>query len=412
MSTVVVLGTGLQGKAALHDISQSSLVSEVVAADYDYEQLQDFVGTLSSEKVRATKLDASNEASVEKLLKSADVVIELLPGHFSLPIAKLAVRNGVSLVNAMYLVDPSKGETPEKEALIDEVKRLDEEAKAHKVTILPEFGLDPGIDLVLCGQAIRELDETHELYSYGAGFPEAEAADNPLRYKVAWSLDGVLKSYCRPGRVLHRGHVVTVPGESIFSEEFTHTINVEPFGDLEAFINGDALRYAEELGIDETVRTAGRFALRWPGHCEFWKKISALGFLSEKPIQVGNKQVIPSQFLRELLEPQLHYEDDERDVALILTDARGIKSDKRKRVLYKMIDRRDLNTGFTAMTRTVGFAASIGAQMILRGDISTSGVLKPSNDVPFDALVEELANRGIHVEHSILPWEEDTISPW
>jgi saccharopine dehydrogenase-like NADP-dependent oxidoreductase len=69
-----------------------------------------------------------------------------------------------------------------------------------------------------------------------------------------------------------------------------------------------------------------------------------------------------------------------------------------------VIDKRDLETGFTAMTRTVGFAASIGAHMILRGDIQKRGVLSPARDVPYEPFVDELKKRGIHMEHSVSAW--------
>jgi saccharopine dehydrogenase-like NADP-dependent oxidoreductase len=119
---------------------------------------------------------------------------------------------------------------------------------------------------------------------------------------------------------------------------------------------------------------------------------------------VGEVSVVPREFLRSLLEPQLQYKDNERDVAVIRVEARGLQGGKRKRVIYQVIDRRDLRTGFTAMTRTVGFTASIGAQMILRGDIRKRGVLTPVRDVPFALFSEELRQRGIQVEHITGSW--------
>ncbi|MEM4482038.1 MAG: saccharopine dehydrogenase C-terminal domain-containing protein, partial [Desulfurococcaceae archaeon] len=58
-------------------------------------------------------------------------------------------------------------------------------------------------------------------------------------------------------------------------------------------------------------------------------------------------------------------------------------------------------TGFTAMQRTTGFTASVGAQMILRGDISKRGILFPGTDVPFDVLTAELEKRGMKITHIV-----------
>jgi saccharopine dehydrogenase-like NADP-dependent oxidoreductase len=89
------------------------------------------------------------------------------------------------------------------------------------------------------------------------------------------------------------------------------------------------------LGIDPSgVRWAGRFAMRYPGHSAFWKT---------------------------------------------------------------MVDRRDLTTGLSAMRRLVGFTASIGAQMIVRGDIRGGGLESPVVDVPFAPFGRALADCGITI---------------
>lgn len=54
---------------------------------------------------------------------------------------------------------------------------------------------------------------------------------------------------------------------------------------------------------------------------------------------------------------------DEQDIAFIRTHVRGVTNGQRKRIIYQIIDRRDLSTRFTAMQRTVGFTMSIGAQL-------------------------------------------------
>jgi len=401
---ILVLGAGgMQGRAILHDLSRCEEVSRIIAADLNITALQEYLKSLSSDKIRGVEVDASDESSVSELMNIAgEVVIDALPLQFSASMARLAVKNNVNLVSINYLLDPAETNPSKILSAKEELHHLDLEAQAKGVTILPEFGLDPGIDLVFCGQAVRELDEIHELYSYGAGFPEPQAANNPLKYKITWSFDNVLRSYCRPARILQHGHIVEIPAEEIFAPRNTHVVNLEGLGHLEAFPNGDAVKYAEILGIRNTVKTMGRFVLRWPGHCEFWKKLVDLHFLDDKPIQVGASFVIPREFLCSLLKPQLQYAENERDIAVIRVDARGVKDSEKKRIIYQVIDRRDLATGFTAMSRTTGYTASIGAQMILRGDIEKPGILSPAKDVPFETFINELQKRNIHVDRFVL----------
>jgi saccharopine dehydrogenase-like NADP-dependent oxidoreductase len=44
---ILVLGTGLQGKAALHDLAYSPAVTQVIAADANIEDLTRFISTLA-----------------------------------------------------------------------------------------------------------------------------------------------------------------------------------------------------------------------------------------------------------------------------------------------------------------------------------------------------------------------------
>jgi saccharopine dehydrogenase-like NADP-dependent oxidoreductase len=67
------------------------------------------------------------------------------------------------------------------------------------------------------------------------------------------------------------------------------------------------------------------------------------------------------------------------------------------------VDYRDLATGLMAMNRTVGFAASIAAQMIVSGRIRGKGLLSPANDVPYADFAAELAKRGMTVHESWTP---------
>ncbi len=79
----------------------------------------------------------------------------------------------------------------------------------------------------------------------------------------------------------------------------------------------------------------------------------------------------------------------------------GRQEGRKKRAVFQLIDRRDLATGLSAMSRTVGYTASIGALMIGTGQITRRGLLSPVNDVPYTLFVQELAKRNIQVTSEI-----------
>jgi saccharopine dehydrogenase-like NADP-dependent oxidoreductase len=382
---VLLLGVGMQGKAALDDLAKSGGVSEVIAADRDYDGLVEHVKRRGYKNVRRERIDAADPRSIDRLFAlRPGVAICLLPTACVAAVARSAVKSGVHLVDTSYLVP--------------EVRDMAREAASKGVTILPEFGMDPGIDLVLLGEALRRLDVVEEILSYGAGVPEPAAADNPLRYKISWTFDGVLISYRRPARILQDGKVVQISDTEQFAARNIHTIEVEGLGALEAYPNGDALKYTEYLDDKSSLRNVARYSARWPGHCEFWKKLVDLHFLDETPpVMVDGAPVSPRRFLSSLLAPQLQYRQGERDVAIIRVVVRGRKAGRPRSFVFQVIDLKDLETGFTAMNRTVGFTASIGAQMILNGTINRRGILSPVRDVPWEPFQRELERRHIRV---------------
>jgi len=406
--TIVQLGYGMQGKAALHDLMQSSIVDKVIVADCRPGFIEE-IDKLQSDKVAAVTIDASDYKSVVDLMKKADVVVELLPGSLSFQTAKAAVEAGVNLISAMYLINPGEQDLERVKKRRDELQILSAEAREKGITILQEFGMDPGLDLMLGSKALKELDEVHAFHSYGAGFPELASANNPLKYKFTWSIIGVIRSYYRPAKIIKGGSVVEIPADEMFSPQNTHILSLpEMEGPLECFPNGDSEQYAVAFNIKDKVQDMGRYIARWPGHGSFWYVMAKCGFLKDDPIMCGNISISPSAFCASLLgsQRQFFYDENERDIALIRIDVRGILKGTAKRVIWQMIDRRDLKTGFTAMQRTVGFPVSIGAQMILEGKISQKGIIGPM-DVPFESFMQELKRRGLKATRTEEIWDGD-----
>jgi saccharopine dehydrogenase-like NADP-dependent oxidoreductase len=379
---VLLMGVGLQGQAALVDLVRSDDVRHVIAADLEMGRLLQQVPALQHPKVEAIVLDGADVPGMAARMEQADAAIHLMPARFRSALAQTAVENKCHFVDASYA---------------DSALRALSAPAAHAgVSILPEFGLDPGIDLVLTARGIAEMDEVHAIRSYGAGIPERR--DNPLDYKISWSFQGVLSGYQRPARLLRDGQIVDIPADRLFVPANVHQLAIDGLGTLEAYPNGDAVGYLAAAGLANTVRHAGRYSMRWPGHSEFWRRMVALGFLEEGAVHAGAARVSPRQFVHDLLQPQLQYGAEERDIAIVRVELDGLKDGQPQRLVYQVVDYADLESGLMAMQRTVGFTAAIGARMILRGEIARPGLLSPLTDVPPDSLIAELRARGIYVQ--------------
>lgn len=402
---VLLLGHGMQGRAALHDLVRADDTTAVMVADAD-PTLESQIAHYPPARVAARHLDAADVGGVETLMRDADVVIEALPGPFALAMGRIAARVGVPLVSSMYYRDPQERDPARMAQTEREIAQVAADAEARGVTILTEFGLDPGLDLVLGVRALSELDEVHEFHAYGAGLPGPGARDNPLRYKFSWSPMGVMRSYNRPARVIRDGAPEVIDPATLFEARRYHMLDVAGIDlPMECYPNGDAVHYAELFGLRGRVRQMARYTGRWPGHCAFWDVMVKSGFLDREPVAVGGGRVSPMEFTAALLasQPRFQYADDEADLSFIRVDVRGIRGGERRRVVYDLIDRRDFATGLTSMQRTVGFTLALGARLIAGGPLSGRGLLTPL-DVPYDLVFPALERHGIRVTRQATDW--------
>jgi saccharopine dehydrogenase-like NADP-dependent oxidoreductase len=386
---ILVLGLGMQGKTAVYDLYHNQDVKEIIVADLDISIIHNYIQEHSfQDKVFAEFVDAEKTETLHELFAhQPNIVIDLLPAKYVDTIAEEVINNGINLINTNYITE--------------KIKSLSSTAIDRNITILPEFGLDPGVDLILLGKAIEEFDEITKINSYGAGLPDIEAANNILKYKITWSLEGVLKSYTRQSRIIHNGKTIDIPGDQLFSEENLHFVNIENIGQLEAFPNGDAVKYIELLNLDKSkIQSSGRYTLRYPGHSKIWKNLVDLQLLRDDPIEVNGHKIDPRKYLENLLAPQLTLQDHERDLVIVRVDVQGKKNGRNITKTLEIIDRKDLETGFTGMSRTVGFTVSIGAHLLSSKAINKSGVVSPVFDIPYDLFFDELKKRNITVRET------------
>ena len=383
MKALVLGGCGIQGKSAVYDLAKSTAVEEVICADVNLDGIKELSGFIDMTKVRTASLDASDSAELDRLFRQVDVVIDLLPRQFMETVCRAAIRAAVSVVNTNYA---------------NTIAHLHENAQSAGIAILPECGLDPGIDLMMYGEARRRFDELNLINTYCGGIPERAACDNPLNYKVSWTFEGVLAATKRASRMIRDGKIIDIPGTHQHDPTFVHEVEFPDLGILEAIPNGDAVFFADTLGITDSLCETGRYSLRWPGWSAFWHPLKQLGFLNEEPVPGLPCPVAPYQMMDKLLGPQIQYQRNEKDLVAMLNIFEGMRDGRQVRLTSRLLIERDLSTGLMAMAQGVGYPASIAAQMIANGDIAATGILSPMKHVPYPAFIDALGTRGIVVE--------------
>ncbi|MGD8410666.1 MAG: saccharopine dehydrogenase C-terminal domain-containing protein [Desulfobacterales bacterium] len=388
MKMLVLGGCGIQGRAALYDLSRNESVVHITCADIQPDIVDSF-DFIDKAKIQSVRVDANDpKALASKMAEKFDVVLDFLPPQCVRTVAEAAIKSGVHLVNTNYAYD-----------ILD----LHQAAKEKGIAIIPECGLDPGIDLIICNYGLKYFDEVSKLNSYCGGIPEKTACDNPLKYKISWNISAALKSQVRDATLIADAEIICIPAKDQHENAFIHTIEFPELGTLEAIPNGDAVRYAKLMKIADTLRETGRYALRWPGWCAFWAPLKKFGFLSDAPIKGLPGRMSPLEMVAKLLEPQLQYKDNEKDLCVMVNKVEGVKEGKQQRLTCSLMIERDLATGLMAMSMGVAYPACIAAEMILKGDIARRGVLSPATDVPCDVFLDQLNQRGIKVNEKIEP---------
>jgi lysine 6-dehydrogenase len=386
MRVLVLGGCGIQGRAALYDLSRNPTVDQVTCADIQPDLIHTF-DFLDTAKIQPVGLDANDPNALASIMGNQfDVVLDFLPPQHVRTVAEAAIISGVNLINTNYAYD-----------ILD----LDYAAKEKGISIIPECGLDPGIDLILYKYSLKYFDKVFKLNSYCGGIPEKAACDNPLKYKISWNMNAVLKSQIRDATLIADSEHVYIPAKDQHANPFIHHIEFPELGTLEAIPNGNAVYYAKLLDIEHNLSDTGRYTLRWPGWCSFWNPMKKLGFLSDEPINGLPYKVSPFELVAKHLEHQLQYKDGEKDLAVMVNKIEGVREGNRLVMTCSLMIERDLVTGLMAMSMGVAYPACIVAEMVVNGEITRKGVLSPAIDVPCDLFMDHLNKRGIKINETI-----------
>lgn len=437
MKHILVFGAGLVARPLVHYLLHQANC-RVTVASRTLSKARSLVGDHPQGKAVAFDI-TKDGAGLDDLVAGADLAVSLLPYIYHVQVAKRCIAHKKHLVTTSYVSD--------------EMRALDKEAQEAGVTLLNEIGLDPGIDHMSAKRIINMVHkaggEIKSFRSYCGGLPAPEANDNPLGYKFSWSPRGVVLAGRNDARYKEYGHIVEVPNARLFA---THYLTwVEGLGDFEAYPNRNSLPYIELYGIQETD-TMYRGTLRNVGWCDVMQKLNELGYfsleertdLSGKTFRqvmaelVGKKDTpdlksdlaahlnlapncgvmmtlewlgllddapVPDKgttlldVLAERMLVKMSYREQERDMVILVHEFIAVyppsPEGKRKERITSTLIAFGTPGGDSAMARTVGLPAAIGARMILEGKITLTGVHIPVLPEIYEPVLEELERLGI-----------------
>src|SRR6476646_8686982 len=378
---MLVLGAGLQGCACAYDLLQNPAVTQVTLADLRPDGLPAFLASLGDwgGRLKTVRLDVTDPVAVEGTMRGHTSAMSALPYYYNGPMARAAVEAGCHFSDL-------GGNTE----IVFEQKKLDDQAVARKVSVIPDCGLAPGMVNILAAEGIRRLDRAAQVKVYVGGLPQQP--EPPLNYQIVYSLEGALDYYTTPSWVLRGGKPVQVDALS----ELEAVDFPQPVGTLEAFHTGggiSTLPFAYEGKVDVMEYKT----LRYPGHVAIMRPIRELGLLDIKPVEVKGKSVSPRDLFIAAVHPKLT-KPNGRDLVALQVEVSGRKNGKAKSMVFRLIDYYDVKHGISAMMRTTGYSLSITGQMQVDGRVKLKGVHTPDEAMPFNDYVAELARRGVRIE--------------
>jgi saccharopine dehydrogenase-like NADP-dependent oxidoreductase len=270
MKTILLFGAGKSATVLIDYLLENANIEkwELILVDADLKLAKSKIGNYT--EATAVSFDINNKDERTKHIRSADIVISLLPPSLHIEVAKDCLKLHKNLLTASYTDD--------------DIKKLQPEIEKHKLLFLYEMGLDPGIDHM---SAMKIIDEIHvkgghitSFKSHCGGLVAPESDDNPWHYKISWNPRNIIMAGKSGAHYIENGMEKRLAYEELFTGE--RLVEIPEIGFLSWYPNRDSLSYTPLYGLEET-KTFIRTTLRHPDFMYGWKNVIDLKMTDETP---------------------------------------------------------------------------------------------------------------------------------
>src|SRR5713101_3018805 len=140
----LVIGAGKQGSACALDLLQQPAVTSVVLADKVVGRVPAFLEPhKGGGRLELLKLDLADQSAVRGVFGRVDAVLSAVPYYHNAELTRVAVEAGVHFADLGGNTD-----------IVLQQKQLDAQAKAKKISVVPDCGLAPGMVNILAAEGI------------------------------------------------------------------------------------------------------------------------------------------------------------------------------------------------------------------------------------------------------------------
>lgn len=393
MSKVLIIGAGGVGQVVTYKCAQHPEVfSEIMLASRTKAKCDKIAEAASRDtghkNIQTAQVDAENVPELVQLIRSfnPDILIHVALPYQDLTIMEACLETGVTYLDTANYEpkDVAKFEYSWQWAYHDRFK------EKGMLAVLG-CGFDPGVTSVFTAYAAKHhFDEIHYL-----DIVDANAGNHGKAFATNFNPEINIREITQKGRYYENGQWIETEPHEIMRE-----INYPDIGPKKSY-----LIYHEELESlvknFPTIKRARFWMTFGDEYLTHLRVIQNIGMAGIAPVKYKGVDVIPLEFLKAVLPDPGELGENYTGQTSIGCRIRGIKDGKEKtyyiwnncshEAAYK-------ETGTQGVSYTTGVPAMIGAEMVVTGKWTGTGVFNVEEFDP-DPFLAKLAEYG-------LPWHE------
>ena len=388
MGRVLIIGAGGVGTVVAHKVAQNADVfTDIMIASRTKEKCDKIVEAIGNPNIKTAKVDADNVDELVALFNNfkPEMVINVALPYQDLTIMEACLKAGVN-----YL-DTANYE-PKDEAHFEYSWQwaYHERFKEAGLTAILGCGFDPGVSGIYTAYAAKHyFDEIQYL-----DIVDCNAGNHHKAFATNFNPEINLREVSAPGSYWENGHWVEIPPMSIKRE-----YNFDEVGEKDMYL----LHHEEIEALAKNIPGVKRirfFMTFGQSYLTHMKCLENVGLLSTTPITFNGQQIVPIQFLKELLPDPSTLGPrtvGKTNIGCIFT---GIKDGKERSIyIYNVCDHQECyrEVESQAISYTTGVPAMIGTMMVVNGLWNKPGVYTTDEFDP-DPYMEALNKWG-------LPWK-------
>ena len=359
MKKTVVLGAGRMGRAV------SYAMEKLGHCVYVYDKDQCALDLTKKHVPAATIVLCEGTEWIQnqgcKIIAHSDVVISCLPYHQTEEIAKKCIKSNIRYCDLGGRVDVSKS--------INNFSK--EYNREHASPVFTDLGLAPGLVNILAEWGYNKLGGADKVSMMVGGLP-ANKLENPLKYAVTWSVDGLINEYRDDCKILEGGSIKTVKGM-----DGLEIINSKHLGDMEAFYTSGGSSHTVQTMHERGVKNCSYKTIRYVGHCEIVKFLIRDCELSH-------------DCLKEIFMKGCYDDKAIKDLVLVRVDVGlGDICWGKEIIIYA-------DSSFSAMQKATAFSVASVADIMSSGSLDVGPSLT-YKDVPFELFKCNIQRLGITI---------------